>query len=253
VKYFLKIRGLFKGLVWCLVFCIPFLTGCSEQEKNSVTQFLIKTSFITVSSSDFLEELDLKKAAYPYNIKNNPDEYNEIIISLVKMLSEEIVLLSAAADKQIIVTDQDVLSAEKEFKKEYLEDSFDQILLENAISYSLWKKRFKKNMIMEKLIGQELKQKIRITPEDIVEFYNRHNIESKKELKNSKNSAVVLNKIDNEKELVKRLRMQKTEESYVKWIQDLYTAYPVEINKNLLKTFLIEINTDKDDKNDKKK
>ncbi len=224
------------------------MTGCGKSEKEVNNSFLIETSLIKISSSEFAEELDLKKAAYPYDIKKNPSEYNEMVIHLVKILSEEIVLLSAAADKQIIVTDQEIDSAEKEFKKDYPEDSFEQILLENAISYPLWKERFKKNMIIEKLIDQELTQKIIITPEDIVEFYTNNNI---KTTQKSDSNAMVLNKINNEKELITRLRLQMTQENYNKWIQDLYKIYPVEIKKDKLQDFLLNVNKDKEDKNAK--
>ena len=152
------------------------LMGCSEPAKEKAPRFLIKTPLMTITSSEFLEELDLKRAAYPYNIHENPAEYNEMVIHLVRMLSEEIILLSAAAEKSVIVTDQEVEFAEEEFKKDYPDDSFDQILLKNAISYSFWKKRFRKNMIMDKLIDQELKKKIEITSLDIVEFYKKYRI-----------------------------------------------------------------------------
>lgn len=242
MKYFFQ-----KSFICSLICCIIGLTGCGESEEKTVTQFLIRTSLITVSSFDFSEELDRKKAAYPYNIKENPVEYNDMVINLVKIISNETVLLSAAADKKITITDQEAAAAEKEFKKEYPEDSFDQILLEEAISYPLWKKRFKKNMIIEKLIDQELKEKIEITPRDIVEFYN-NNFVTNQDLKDN---ATVLNKIENETELVARLRIQKTQEKYNDWIQNLYKAYPVEINQDKLKSFLIGIKDNREYKNEK--
>ena len=242
MKYFLK-----DSFIFCLLCSVLWLAGCAEPEKKTKTQFLIQTQILHISSMDFSQELELKRSAYPYDIKKSPNEYNEMIISLVKMLSEEIVLLSAAADKQIFITDQEVLSAQKEFKKDYPEDSFEQILLENAISYSLWEKRFKKNMIMEKLIDQELKQKIEIKPQDIVQFYKTYNMTTP----DSENSSTVLNEITNEKELVTRLRRQKTQENYYEWIQNLYKAYPVEINKDKLKNFLIDVKKNKEDENAK--
>ena len=242
MKYFFQ-----KSFILSLICCIIGLTGCGESEEKTVTQFLIRTPLITVSSLDFSEELDRKKAAYPYNIKENPVEYNDMVIHLVKIISQETVLLSAAADKQINITDQEAASAEKEFKKDYPEDSFDQILLEEAISYPLWKKRFKKNMIIEKLINQEVKEKIEITPRDVVEFYN-NNFETSQD---SKDNATVLNKIENERELVTRLRIQKTQEKYSGWIQNLYKAYPVEINEDKLKSFLIGIKENREYKNEK--
>jgi len=222
--------------------------GCSEPEKEKAPEFLLKTPSMIITTGDFLEELDLKRAAYPYNIYENPAEYNEMVIHLVKMLSEEIILLSAAADKGVIVTEQEVVSAEEEFKKDYPEDSFNQILLENAISYSFWKKRFKKNMIMDELIDQELKKKIEITSRDLKEFYNKHHIA---DANDPDNNTFVLKKIENENELVYRLRMQKAQDHYDVWIQQLENDYPVEINKEKLKTFLIDIEKSEGSENEK--
>ncbi|MEN8210144.1 MAG: hypothetical protein ABFR31_00380 [Thermodesulfobacteriota bacterium] len=247
MKYYFQ-----NSFILSMICCVLGLTGCGEPEDKTLNHFLIKTPLITVSSLDFSEELDRKRAAYPYDIKENPAEYNEVVIHLVKILSDEIVLLSAAADKEINISDQEVESAEKEFKKEYPENSFDQILLEEAISYSFWKKRFKKNMIIEKLIDQELKGKIEITPREIVEFYNNNSATTPNVETSQQNNTTVLNKIKNERELVARLRAQKTQENYSKWMQNLYMAYPVEINKGKLKNFLIEIKENKEYKNDKK-
>ena len=66
-----------------------------------------------------------------------------------------------------------------------------------------------------------------------------------------KKNTTVLKKIENERELVARLRAQKTQENYSKWMQNLYIAYPVEINKDKLKSFLIGIKKNKEYKNEK--
>jgi len=237
-------------MCWFILWGV-FLTGCGEPEAPKALEFIIKTPSRTITQYEFLEELDLKKAAYPYNINEDPAEYNEMVMHLVEMLSEEIVLLSAAADKGIVVSKAEVQSAEAEFKKDYPEDSFEQILLKNAITYSFWKERFKKNMIMDKLIDQELKQKIEITSEDLVEFYNNH-ITKNNLNTDDKDHALEKNESETEKELVSRLRMQKTQENYEEWIQLLWKDYPVEINKEKLKTFLIDIEQSEGSKNENK-
>lgn len=235
--------NLFKKCCVCWIFILGgvFLAGCGEPETPKPPEFLIKTQSMIINSSEFSEELDRKKAAYPYNINKDPAEYNEMVMDLVQVLSEEIVLLSAAEDTGIFVTKTEVQSAEAEFKKDYPEDSFDNILLKNAITYSFWKKRFKKDMIMDKFIDQELKQKVEITSEDIIEFYNKY---IKDESSNPDNKK--------EKELVARLRMQKTQDNYGEWIQLLWNNYPVEINKEKLKTFLIGIEQSEGSKNENK-
>ncbi|WP_457553793.1 SurA N-terminal domain-containing protein [Desulfobacula sp.] len=224
------------------------LMGCGESEKKIDSLFLIKTSSISITSSEFSEELDLKRAAYPYNIDGNPEEYNEMVMDLIQSLSEELVLLSAAVDKGVTITDQEVESAEKEFKKAYPQDSFDQILLKNAISYSFWKKRFKKDMIVDKFIDQELKEKIEITSQDIVVFYKKYHIAKTRE---KGMNLYGLKKIEDGKDMISRLRSQKAQDHYDEWMQQLCKNYPVEINKEKLKIFLIDTKNRKGHENEK--
>jgi hypothetical protein len=167
---------------------------------------------------------------------------------LVKMLSEEIVLLSAAADRAVEVTDQEIQSARAEFQKDYPGDSFDEVMLKNAISYSLWEKRFKKNMIIDRLIDQELGKKIEISSRDIVEFYNTHQMAVTGQTDENMGE---LGKIADEQELVSRLRLQKTQDQYDEWIQGLKIQYPVELNREELKTFLMGIQNHGENGNEK--
>lgn len=238
------LMGVLKKSLGCWVLlCSACLLGCSEPAVDSTADFLIKTRGYAITSAEFSEELDLKRAAYPYNINENPAEYNEMVVHLVKMLSEEIVLLSAAADKGVTVTDQEAQLAEDVFKQDYPGDSFDQILLKNAISYSFWKKRFRKSLVMDKLIDQDLRQKVEITSQDIVDFYKAQTL-AKPENPNEKTQSV--NTIENEQELVSRLRSQKTQDLYDQWIDPLWQAYPIEINKEKLKMFLIGMDKNKE-------
>lgn len=195
-----------------------------------------------ITGNNFAEELDLKRSAYPYSIKDEPAAYNDMVVHLVKMLSEEIVLLSAANDLGIVVTDEELNTAVARFKEDYPEDSFEQILLKNAVSYPFWLKRFKNNMIVEKLIDQELKNKIQITSEDIVTFYNRL-----KARQDPKSDDMPQDTVDNEKELVKKLKMHKTQEQYTAWVGTLVQQYPVQINEEELKKYMIDDQNVKED------
>lgn len=230
---------LFLKRFFFILLLVPLVvSSCSDTPSPAPDTYIIKTSVITINENEFAEELELKKAAYPYSIKDDPFTYNQLVLSLVKMLTEEAVLLTAAANLGVDVSDAQLDQAVAEFKEDYPDDSFEQILLENAISYPLWLHRFKKHMIMDKLIDQELRQKIEITSEDIVRFYETFQNELNDGTEGGKQS--VLNRIDDEKELVSRLRMQKTQDRYESWIQDLAKLYPIQINNDRLKPFLIK-------------
>jgi len=199
--------------------------GCKNTQETPEPEYVIKAGSNIVSPLEFAEARDLKLAAYPYTLKKNPEEYNQMIFDLVSVLSEESILLAAAFDAKIQVTRKELDTAISLHRKDYPEDSFEQMLLENAISYVCWEKSLKKNLIIDKFIQQELKDKIEILPGDVVSFYNRHI-----------NQVIV----SDEKKLLAHLRMEKSQESYDGWIMALKKRYPVDINKVALTKFLIK-------------
>ncbi len=209
-----------------LIFVSLFISGCSnteDQDKSEV--FILKSQDIIVTTSQFIEELELRKASYVYNIKDYPAEYNDIVLQVVKDLSEEIVLLHIAREKGIIISEEAFKEAEAVFLKDYPNDSFENMLLKNAVEYSFWKKRFIKRLTIDRLIQQELREKIVINTEDVVEFYNKYKKEGKPDL--------------SEDDLISQLREQKTEEKYSDWLAEAVFKYPVDINKEGLKNFFI--------------
>ena len=77
---------------------------------------------------------------------------------------------------------------------------------------------------MQKVVDNELKSQIIITPEDIASFYERNyqatdtDVESIKETK------------DINENIIKHMRQEKTEQAYKIWIKELKQKYSIEIN-----------------------
>ncbi len=230
--------GLYRIQIFIFFLCGLFLfgtCGCTEAPDIPGPDYLIKTGTISLLPEEFAEELDLKLSAYPYDFKKNSVEYNKLIFDLVFVLSEKSILLAAAQVGGIQVSDSELMAKETFYREDYPEDSFEQMLLENAISYTYWKKNLKRNLIIDKFIQRELKDKVEILSEDVVSFYNRH---------------LRQDVVSDEKKLVSQLRLEKSQESYDEWIMGLKKQYPVDINKKALTLFLIEMENNKGQIND---
>ena len=209
-------------------------SGCTDQKKVEEKGSIIKAGTVEISRADFARELEVKQANYPYDIKDSPSEYNAMVLDLVSDLSDEAVMLAAAAAKGIDVSDKALDAAIADFKKDYPEDSFDQMLLERAISYPVWKKRLKKDMVIQELIMQDLVASQEIYPEDMIAFYDRFTGQTENQDNNS--SAMM-----DEKDLVLKLRIEKSQEAFENWLQGLQATYPVHIDRLVLSTFLINV------------
>ncbi len=221
--------GAIISIILLVALILVALSGCNNSAPPPATGFLIKAGSVRVFKTEFGQELDLKLTAYPYDIRTRPDEYNTMVLDLVYTLSEETVLLAAAKAKAIDVSSAELALAEQKFKRDYPEDSFDQMLLENALPYTVWKNRFKKDKVIERLIQQDLVAVQEITPEDMVNFYNG--------LDRGEDSQ--RDQTPDEIGLVEQLRMEKSQTSYDKWIQGLKSLYPLEIDNNAVAVFLM--------------
>jgi hypothetical protein len=217
---------------WILLFVTGLLgIGCEPVPKTAAPEYIIKAGPVLVTQTQFLEELDLKLTAYPYDIKNTPDHYNEVVVDLVATLSEETLLLAVAQKKGITVTRQEVDAAKEDVKASYPGDSFEQMLLENAISYMVWEKKLQKSLQIEKLVRQELVDKIQIGAEDVKAFFEKHKA----------GAAAVPGKTGfaDETELLAQLRREKSEMLYQEWVQSLKQDISVDINKPQIARLLI--------------
>ncbi len=217
---------------WIMLFVTGLLgVGCEPVPKAAVSEYIIKAGPVLVTQTQFLEELDLKLAAYPYDIKNIPDHYNEVVVDLVATLSEETLLLAVAQKKGVFVSRQEVDAAKASVKESYPGDSFEHMLLENAISQRVWEKKLQKSLQIEKLVQQELVDKIQIHPEDVKAFYETH--------KAGASPLPGKTGFADETQLLARLRREKSEMFYQEWIQSLKQDISVDINKPQIARLLI--------------
>lgn len=211
-----------------LLVLLPGLNSCKEAPETALTEYVILAGPVVVTRAEFMAELDLKLAAYPYEIQKDPDRYNEVVVDLVATLSEESLLLAAAREKQITVTPAELSELEAGVRADFPEDSFEQVLLENAIPYLLWKKKLEKSLIIEKLVQAELMSTLEITAEDMKAFFRQARDNAGAE------------SIRDEHALVERLHLEKGERQYQEWVKSLKQAIAVDINRGLVSALLID-------------
>jgi hypothetical protein len=198
--------------------------GCMNSESNPDAEQLIRVGTRALTVLDFNQAFEIAKTAYPHNLRNEPDDYRNAQFRLLNELTIEMIILERAAELGITISDEEVEKAVAEVKKDYPDDTFEKTLLEFAVSFEAWQDRLRNRLLIEKVIDQELKDQILITPEDIAQYYES-NFKSKLADMNAE-----MNKEDINEMIIEQLRREKMEQAYQKWINKLKQKYPIEIN-----------------------
>jgi hypothetical protein len=206
------------------IMLLLLLSGCEKKDTDPGKIFLVRVDDRVLTVVDFNNAFEITKIAYENDIKEHPEELKKARVRLLNQLIVEMILLERAEELGIGITDAEFEKAESEIKSDYPEGEFENTLLEFAVSYDSWKDRLKKRLVQEKVVEEELGNRITITPEDISQFYQKNYGGQKNESTPDKNEE------DINETIVKHLRRQKAEEAYSSWIEDLKGQYRIEIN-----------------------
>ena len=226
VVLFLMISALLPGVIACM----------EPDGEKSGQSAVLSSGDMMITRSEFEDHLELKMAAYPMDIRKTPDEFNSVVMALANDLTEELTLLRAAREKGIEISETEWQKAEKSLKEDYPEDEFEKMLLQNSVDYPFWKERFKQKLLIDKVVRQELMEKIEITSGEVVSYYNqlKTDKESREEVKEKEKEQ---NRITEEK-LVDWIRRRKAQNRYEEWVSNLFEKFPVTVDREKLKSIM---------------
>jgi hypothetical protein len=200
--------------------------GCGQKEPDQGKEVLIRVADRVMTVLDFTTAFEIAKIAYDDNIKENPEDLIDAQIRLLNQLTVEMILLERAEDLGVGISEGELEKAVSAIKSDYPEGEFEKTLLEYAVSYESWENRLKNRLIIDKVIEEELKNRITITAEDIADHYKK-NYEGRKDESGSTGASKDLNEM-----IEKQLRRIKAEESYSSWIEELKGQYVIEVNSD---------------------
>lgn len=214
--------------IFCVIGSIVllfFLSACEQKETDLGKEVLIRVADRVMTVLDFNNAFEITKIAYEDNIKEQPEDLRKAQIRLLNQLTVEMILLERAEELRISITEAELEQAVSAIKGDYPEGEFEKTLLEFAVSYDSWKDRLRNRLILDKVIEEELKNRITITAEDISEYYQK-NYQGREAESGAGQSSEDINEA-----IVKQLRRQKAEETYNPWIEALKEKYEIEVNR----------------------
>ncbi len=203
------------------------LAGCSGPEGPSQQEaVLIRTDQQTITRAQFERAFEAARIAYSDDRSVDPRVIQDARLRLLNQMAEEVIVDRRANELGIVLDDSELEAAIQEIKKDYPEDEFEQMLLESAIPYSLWKDRLKVRLLMEKVVDRDLVQALNITAQDIETYYKAHEEDFAVQDEDAP-------EMDLKRRIVEQLQRQKVEAAYPQWMDGLRKRYGVEINWEL--------------------
>lgn len=205
----------------CLALALVILSGCSR--KQAKDDYLIRVGSQTITVNEFKQAVEMAgEDAFAGEGDQLSSDYKDLQIRILNQLTEELVILEKAKALGIGISDEELDKAVNRIKSDYPDNTFEETLLENAVSFPVWRKRLAARLTIEKVIAKELVEQVTIRPEDVADYYHAHYPDGTPE------DAL---EEDVNKRIVKHLRQQKAEENYKTWMEQLRAAYPVELNQ----------------------
>ena len=207
----------------CWVLMVAW-AGCSGPDNLSQEDaVLIRTDRQTVTLAQFERAFEAARIAYSDDRSVDPQVIQDARLRLLNEMAEEVIIDQRASELGIVLDDPELETAIQAIKKDYPEDEFEQMLLESAIPYSLWKDRLRVRLLMEKVVDRDLVQSLNITARDIETYYKTH-----QEAFTAQDGETP--EMNLKQHLLEQLRREKVEAAYPRWMDELRERYGVEIN-----------------------
>ena len=210
---------------WCAL-----LPGC-QGENPSNRSVLMRIGDRVVTVDEYKRDLNIYRTATGISAEENGEADRETQIRFVRQMADQLVLLEHARAIGIEVTDRELARALEEIQRDYPDDVFEQLLLENAITLDEWKASLRTRLIIDRVIRRELEEHIRISEEDMAAFMARLNHDAQT---TEVEPQAAESETPSDKTIVNQLRRSKTEKAYAEWMADLKQRYPIEINQTVL-------------------
>ncbi len=214
------------GCSYSLIFLLVLvLSGAGCVREKATEEHLIRVGRLTLTLSEFNQEVRAAaEEAFPGETQIEFALISDLRKRVLNQLGEEMMLAAYAADNGIELTPEELNRSVAAIKADYPDDTFEETLLENAVSFKLWQRQLAARLLAEKVIAREVVDKVSITSEDVTEYYTNHYPTGIPETEDAD---------DIHQRIVTHLRRQKAESAYKEWITALRETYPVEINRQV--------------------
>ena len=213
------------GMMWVAILFGANLIACSSSSEPEAPEVFIQVNESRITVAAYLREVDEATADILVEKDSDGVDVANIRLRVLNQLTERLIVFERAKELGIQVNEHELDALVASIKADYPEGEFEQVLLEQAVSYVEWKNDMRTRLLMQKVIDQELEPQIRVTSEEISAYYERHYAKTGAQ----SNQANDTNEL--ETTILKQVRNKKKEALYRDWLENLKRRYHVHVNQ----------------------
>jgi peptidyl-prolyl cis-trans isomerase C len=206
MKKRINILFVFLAVMPIMVGCDTFTSGDGKKTVSKDKIIVAKVDDRKVTLKEFEEYLKrinkIEGQGNPVQLKNVKREY------LLRYI-ERVIFLKEAINLAVNVTDEEILEDIGKIMKEYPEDHSPKF---DWVNDPAWKEEIRAQLMIKKLIRQQVHNKIKITTADLKEYYKTH----KEEFNRQEMVRVRQIVVDTEKEANKIRKQLLSGKSFIK-------------------------------------
>lgn len=226
-----------------IAFLLIFGYGCQSKSGVENDSVLMTVGQRELRQDEFQRAYRVYRSAHGVGLEEEPAVERASKLRFIHQLADQLVLLEYAHDIGLDISAETLNQAVEDIRRDYPDDHFEQMLLENAINFEDWKEAMRVRYVIDQLVRQELAANVQITEEDIANYYQNH--ASEQPTPQSTVEGEGADQVD--QMIIQQLRRQKTEQAYAPWMENLKIKYPVKIDQAVVKQIIAGTDASGDD------
>jgi peptidyl-prolyl cis-trans isomerase C len=158
-----------KTLLVLIFLCLPLL-ACKERGE-AASPVLIRVENRTVSLEQFRREF---AKTLPAGQELSAEEKNQLERAFLVQVIDRELTLAEAERLHIQVTPEELEQAIQEYRTEYPDGAFDEVLKERGISFAEWRQELEQGLLVEKVMRQAVDARIAVSEPEVANYYREN-------------------------------------------------------------------------------
>src|SRR5262249_36521850 len=165
-------RSVMKALVFSALLAGLLVTASCGSDSSASANVVARVNGkdITASQLDKQVQVQLNGSEQPAS----PEELQDLKLQVLNRMINDQILLEHAGAANLSASDAEVDVKFNEFKSQYSEEKFQELLKQQKMSVEDIRNELRKSLTIEKLVNKEITSKISVTDADIKTYYEKN-------------------------------------------------------------------------------